>query len=110
MPRPPRPTHQAAPQGDFTPELVEPDIGLGRTPIYWEEAGRKPGTVSEETLRLCPTCGARVIAGVLENGTLVPVEPDVPTYNLIWHNRELLPQLTLARGYPGHRCRPGARA
>jgi hypothetical protein len=102
MPRPPR---TPVPQGDYTPELVESDVGLGRTPLYLEEAGLRPSLASDETLHACPYCGTRVITGVLPSGAQCQVEPDVPTYNLIWHNREPLPHLTLARGYPGHRCR-----
>jgi hypothetical protein len=94
-------------ENDYTsdPDAGESDRTLGRTPLYQEEAGARPGLRSRETLRPCTRCQVSVITGRLDNGTTVLVEPQTAMYTMVWHSREALPTLKEARGYPAHRCR-----
>ena len=87
------------------PDLFESDRLVGRAPMYGEESGVQRGSPTKETLRPCPSCGVRVITGVLANGTHIVVESEVPMYTMAWRNRAPLPSLTVSRGYPEHQCR-----
>jgi hypothetical protein len=89
----------------FDPDLLESDRTLGRLAVYVEEAGAKKGVRSETTLHPCPMCGVRIITGVLDNGTTITVESDVPMYTMLWQNRAKCPTLQVSRGYPAHQCR-----
>lgn len=93
------------------PDLYESDAGLGRSAVYYEEAGVRKAYPETNALSSCEACGTRVIIGALEDGTRVTVEPEALTYVLHWRQRAQrkgapkLPTLTQSRGYPAHRCR-----
>ena len=100
-----RPAQPPTP-GDFTQEPLESDLVVHRAPIYQDEPGARPDKASAVTLAPCKACGVPVLTGVTDRGDLVPVEPQVATYALLWTSGERHPRLKSGRGYPAHQCRP----
>ena len=99
-------TAQPPTPGDFTQEPLESDLVVSRTPLYSEEPGARPDKASAVTLAPCKACGVPVLTGMTDRGDLVPVEPQVTTYALLWSSGERHPRLKPGRGYPAHQCRP----
>jgi hypothetical protein len=52
----------------------------------------------------CPRCAAPVVWGQTAQGALVAVEPQVPTYVLVWDRGARWPRLAQSRGYVAHGC------
>lgn len=101
----PTDTAQPPTPGDFTVEPRESDLVVHRTPIYEDEPGARPDKPSAITMAPCKACGVPVIMGITDRGDLVPVEPQVPTYALLWVSGERHPRLKPGRGYLAHQCR-----
>lgn len=93
------------------PDLFESDAGLGKSAIYYNEAGERKSYPEGNALSSCEACGSSVIEGELEDGTRVVVEPEALTYVLYWKQKTVKkgrmapPILTQSRGYPAHKCR-----
>jgi hypothetical protein len=96
-------------EGDYTPELVESDAGLGRV-VLQEEAGARKSYPETCALTPCEHCGTLVILGELPDGTRIAVEQETLTYVLYWRQKTVKrgqaapPTLTQSRGYPAHHC------
>lgn len=91
----------------LNPDDFESDVGLGRSPVYAEEAGARSGATSQAGVTPCEACGTPVLPGLTDHGRRLVVEVTaVETYTVVWQNKEPLPRLKPGRGYLLHRCRP----